>query len=397
MRAGMQTLLRLLRHEPQTASVSESEWLAVLTIAEEENLLPWIAAHLIAMAGQVPDSISRSAAEIRREAQRKAFAWSAALTQMLAAFHRRGIQAISLKGPWLAQRLYGDATLRACSDLDFLVRPSDWAAVEDMLRESGFSPLCSRDQRHRHWHHAGIHIEPHFRLTAPFDVENMDCEDVWSRAQFSKFGGVPGWLLSPADELLFLCIHAARHCFERLSILLDLSFAFRQLAPPNTADFGGLGSDFKDPLALCWMMARRLESPAAHPEMLPHWFTANRRLEKICDRVWEHCMLHPGTNRNRRPNHLYCVQLETPGWRRLRRRTLYTWFIITPHSERDIAFASRFHLHRNWQIWMLRPVRLLIKAARLALSRGKDPQGLLLSGSTFSKPRIIPSMKGTAS
>jgi hypothetical protein len=145
------------------------------------------------------------------------------------------------------------------------------------------------------------------------------------------------------------------------------------------------------------MMAGRLDSPAAHPALLPHWLAAHRRLEKISDRVWEHCMLHPGTNRYRRPNHLYCVQLENPGWRRLRRRSLYIWFVLTSHTQRDIDFASRFHLHRNWQIRMLRPVRLLIKAARLALSRGKDPQGLLLSGSTFAKPRIIPSMKGTAS
>jgi hypothetical protein len=367
MRAGMQTMLRLLRGEAHPESVSETEWLAVLAVAEEENLLPWIAAQMTAMAEHVPASISQSAAEIRDVAQRKAFAWSAALTQILAAFHERDIPVIALKGPWLAQRLYSDVALRAYSDLDFLVRQSDWDAVEVMLRDSGFCPLGCSNDRHRRWYHAGIQIEPHFQLTGSFD-EKMDCGGIWSRAQLSEFDGVQGWLLSPADELLFLSVHAARHGFGCLSLLLDLNLAFRLLAPPNPADFDGHRSVSNDTLALCWMLAKRLDNPAVRPAILPDWYAAQRRLEKIADRVWERCMHYPSTNSRRQPIYPYCVQLGTPRWRRLRRRALYTCFKLGSHSELDVAFAARFHLHRNWQIRMLRPVRLLIKAARAALS-----------------------------
>lgn len=398
MREGMQTLLRLLRNEPQPASVAEPEWLAVLTIAEEENLLPWIAARLVGMAGRIPDSISRSAAELRREAQREAFAWSAALKQMLAAFHERGIPVISVKGPWLAQRLYGDTALRAYSDLDFLVRPSDWAATEDLLRELGFCPARIRDERHGDWHRAGIRIEPHFRLTVPFDIVHLDSEDLWKRARLSEFHGAPGWLLSPSDELLFLCIHAARHCFERLSLLLDLKMAFRQLAPPALDGYAGREAYFHRSLALCWMLARRLESPGAHPAILPPWLSAHRRFEKIADRVWEQCMLHAGATHQRRPLPRYYLRLEASGWHRLRRCIHYIWIKLICRSDHDIAFASRLHLHRNWQVQMLRPVRLLIQASGIAPSRWNSPrQRPLFSDSIRRKPAIDASMKGRAS
>ena len=198
MRAGMQCLLDIVGERAQPNAVTESEWLSALDIAEEENLLPWLAGRLSRVSAQLPDSVCLRVEEIRREAQQKAFAWSAALKHLLRAFQQRGIPVISLKGPWLAERLYRDAALRSYSDLDFLVRRSDWIEAEKLLRDLGFSPSGPTNVRHRHWRGGGIDIELHIRLEHPVDF-HWGTEALWSRARLSDFHGVPGWLLAHSD------------------------------------------------------------------------------------------------------------------------------------------------------------------------------------------------------
>jgi Uncharacterised nucleotidyltransferase len=369
MRAGMPCLLGLLRHQ-QLACATESEWQDVLAIAQEENLLPWLASCLSSPQNQLPSSVSVSVLEICRQARHQAFLWSATLKHLLAAFHLRGIAVISLKGPWLAERLYGDASLRCYCDLDFLVRSCDWNAMEYTLSELGFSPLGPADDRHRRWQRAGIYIEPHFQLANPV-VFDLGIEGVWSRARVSEFHGAPGWLLAPADELLFLCVHAVRHCFERLSLLLDLNLAFRQLPQEDMSNYGRRSSELKNALALCWIMATRLEDLPPLPASSAAWLASHPHLEKIAGREWQRSMLRPASSINWLAADLFYVRMNTYGRSRFPNH-LRCARILLDHltgryvlASQDFDFAARFNLYRNWQVRMLRPVRLLLKMARL--------------------------------
>ena len=363
MRPGMQSLLRVARDQPQPSSHTESEWMDLLALAEQENVLPWVAARLSCGSIQVPGAISASVAAIRRIAIHHGFAWSAALKHMLAAFHHRGIPVISLKGPWLAERLYGDVASRAYSDLDLLVRPSDWSAVEIMLAELGFSPVAPSDGCHRRWRRAGIDIEPHFRLHRPHEFPG-DTNDLWNRAQLSEFRGVPAWRLAASDELLFLCTHAFRHCFERMSLLLDLAAGFRQFPLPSDMVLSQCGPEAHSALVLSWMMAARLESAPPLPSIAPDWIASRPHLKKIADQMWQRCMSRPGCSDWRTSRRLF-VDIERPGWRKSRRWLRYAGkfirVVFTSLAREDLLFARRFHLRHPWQARILRPFRLLVK------------------------------------
>jgi hypothetical protein len=363
MRAGMDCLLRLLRDQPQQENVAESDWLDVLAIAAEENLLPWVAARLASIPDCLPASINSTVAEIRREAQREAFAWSAALKHLLAAFYQRQIPLISLKGPWLAERLYGDAALRSYSDLDFLVRPCDWDATERLLTDLGFSPCGPANERHRRWHSHGIQVEPHYRLEDPshFDFDN---DGVWQRACPSQFHGVPGLLLVPGDELKFLCVHAVRHCFERLSLLLDLSYAFRRLSPPDVLESAQRSPQFENAVRLCWLLAKRLEDNPPFPTKSQELFA--ERSQNIANRVWQRFLVKPAGTPQWRETHFLYLEMETRGWYRLRRRIRFARILLTRLTDHDFDFAARFRLRHVWQVWMLRHLRLLVEATRLS-------------------------------
>src|SRR5580704_3860290 len=118
MRPGMGYLLEVLRGHLQPQRLDDSEWSALLGLAEEENVLFWVADRLLAQEGvQTPDQRKRLD-EIHRKAQLSTFVWTETLKGILQAFHGADVPVISLKGPCLAERLYGDAARRNCYDLD---------------------------------------------------------------------------------------------------------------------------------------------------------------------------------------------------------------------------------------------------------------------------------------
>src|SRR5207244_7442106 len=71
-------------------------------------------------------------------------------------------------------------------------------------------------------------IELHFRLSDGFGVE-IAAEEFISRAgTYRTARGIVANVLSPEDEMLFLCIHAAGHRFIRLSWLCDIKLLLRR-------------------------------------------------------------------------------------------------------------------------------------------------------------------------
>lgn len=356
MRAGMPALLALLRGE-STCAISSSEWLAALALAEQEYILPWTAACLSA-AGPSDSLLVERLHEIRRAAQISAFLWASALKATLAEFHRRHIPVVSLKGPWLGERLYGNADLRSYADLDLLVRRSDIPNAEALLGEIGFLPAGRRDDYQRPWLRGSTAIELHHDVENPLAFD-FHIDQVWQRAQPADFHGVPAWLLAPADERLFLCLHSVRHRFERFSHILDLVFAFRSW-PENPA------SSAQDPaadhvLAIGARLAIRLDPRLAIADPSSLRPRDRAALDALADQVWQERLHAPSPPIDWRAKHRFLLAIETRSWQRPLTRLRHLRILATRLIDADFAFAARFHMHRNWQVWLLRPIRLLLK------------------------------------
>lgn len=357
----MQPLLTLLRGEPLDG-ISSAEWMAALDLAEQENILPWAAACLSA-AGPWNSQLAERLHEIRRSTQISAFLWSSTLKSTLAEFHRRGIDVIALKGPWLAQRLYGDASLRNYTDLDILVRQADIARSEDLLNKLGFVPTRRRDDYERPWRRSSVTIELHHDVENPLAFD-FRIADVWRRAQPAEFHGVPAWLLAPDDERLFLCLHSARHRFERLSHILDLVFAFRSW--PDTSAHLPPDPAADHLLALGARMAARLDPRLTVPDPASLRLRDREAFDALADQLWQERMRAPALRLTWIAKHQFFLAIETRPWQRGCARLRYLRILLTRLIDADFAFAARFRLHRSWQVWLLRPIRLLFKAARAA-------------------------------
>ncbi len=158
-----------------------------------------------------------------------------ALDAALDALEAGGIRAAVLKGPALVERFYPDPSLRCSSDLDILVADADTDRAVAALEPLGYSVETGVSARYARRHHHHLHlagrppvIELHFRAYVGFGV-TMAAEDLLDRARPHRTaGGARSLVLAPEDEALYLAVHAAGHCFDRLLWLYDLKLLVEQ-------------------------------------------------------------------------------------------------------------------------------------------------------------------------
>ena len=363
MRPGMQLLLEILRGQSCKRTIDDTEWGATLALAEEEHVLGWAVARVRARNMPVTQAIAGRFGQVERDAAIAAFYWSSELKGLLLAFNQAGVATVPLKGPFLAERLYGSSALRDNRDLDLLVSRADLAQAEDALSAAGFV-AGSADDYHRPWHRQSTTVELHH------DVENrlafdFQVESAMRRAHAAAFQGEPCRQLAAEDELLFLCLHAARHRYERLSLIVDLQLAFEKL-PATTMEWklrpevAGLDNL----LALGAGMVSRMQPGAGVVAPVAMARREADHLERVADRLWQRLLVRSSEPLDWRAVHAFFLEMELAGWRRLNRRVRHLRILQVRLIDVDYAFAARFGLKKAWQAHMLRPLRLALESVR---------------------------------
>ena len=345
----MQALVGVLRGQ----SLESSEAETVLALASEQHVLPFVVHRLL---NGPSDATLAQLQAAHRDATIAAFFWSSELRGLLRASAEAGIDVIALKGPSLAERVYGGTALRTSHDLDLLVRKPDYAAAESLLGRLGFAPAGSTDDYHRQWRRASCTVELHFDIENPLAID-FAIAGAWRNSIAATFAQQPCRLLAPADELLFLCIHGVRHRFERLSLVLDIALALDHFtdAPlqlrPEVANLERL-------LLLGVAMARHFRPDVRLPSTLSP--TERDRIEALAAQLWLELTSEIPKELDWSAQHDFFVETELTPVRRLTRRAAHLRIAATRLIDPDFAFARRFGLTRPWQAWMLRPIRLLL-------------------------------------
>ncbi len=151
------------------------------------------------------------------------------LFSVIGALAKRDLVPVLLKGHGLATRLYDAPLNRPSTDVDVLVQPPDLPVVREALEALHLhaQPDPALADVHLEHHHeafagpAGL-VEVHFRLFAGFGMATFDDVGVELRSRHAQLEGHPVRYLSPEDEFVYLCVHAANHAFLRASWLVDL-------------------------------------------------------------------------------------------------------------------------------------------------------------------------------
>ncbi|HEX8458030.1 MAG TPA: nucleotidyltransferase family protein [Pyrinomonadaceae bacterium] len=212
------------------------DWKLVIAYAESHGLVPLLYFHLHARAAEkVPPTVYEKLREQFRRISALNVYLSGELRRLLKLFAARDIDAIPYKGPALAVKAYGQISLRHFGDLDIIVRRRDVPRIIDLLVAEGYAlhpplnpvqqSLMLRTQCNlpftRDAHR--LIVEIHWRVSARLFSSPLDEDALWRTLHAETFEGMQINALAPEDLLLSLCVHGAKHLWERLSWITDIS------------------------------------------------------------------------------------------------------------------------------------------------------------------------------
>ena len=165
---------------------------------------------------------------------RKNLMMTGELIKILDILNYNKIDAIPYKGPLLADLAYGNLSFREFDDIDILINKSDALTVKRLMLSEGYllelpvkitdSLYLNMDSEYRffnennnvkseiNWNFEGIFF------SFPFDP-NFLFEDLIT----FKFNGFNTNIFSPVNHLIIMCIHGAKHDWNRLSWICDIS------------------------------------------------------------------------------------------------------------------------------------------------------------------------------
>jgi len=201
-----------------------------LSLAEEHGVIARLHARL--PEESIPEEVQRSLEERRRAQLLSTLSMTAELFRLLERFRATGVESMVVKGPVLSVRAYGDPGLRQYVDLDFLIRSRDLLPATRALIDSGYDPHVPIEAIE-----AGkipgeyLFMRPGTRLLVELHTERtfryfprpLPMEDYFERKTVVSLDGNCVPALSAEDEFVLVCIHGAKHFWERLMWVTDVA------------------------------------------------------------------------------------------------------------------------------------------------------------------------------
>jgi hypothetical protein len=210
-----------------------ADWAQLLVLAEDHG----VAGHLTASLRDleeplVPLEIRQSLADRQRARNFFTLRLNVELFRVLDRFTSEGIGALVVKGPVLAMQAYGDPAIRSYGDLDLLVRQRDIRRATELMSAAGYVaevPLSAIDagkipgQYLFSMPDSKLIVELHNDCTLRYFPRRLPLEECFSRQIRVRLDSHEAPALSVEDELVLICIHGAKHFWERLMWIADVA------------------------------------------------------------------------------------------------------------------------------------------------------------------------------
>ena len=194
------------------------------------------------LSEQLPPAVAESVQQMARNTAMQSLKLTHELKRVSALLQLHQIEFVVLKGPPLAQQLYGNPGLRFSKDIDILVQEKDVERANTLLSGHSylrvFPPLdfpevamsrykeFSKDYVYRH-RDSGSELELHWRFNNNPHLLELDVFEPFRHITSCKLAGMELPVLSSTHQALYLMTHAARSSWGRLSWLTDIAALLR--------------------------------------------------------------------------------------------------------------------------------------------------------------------------
>lgn len=361
------TLLRAIaRHSmrPNAGAIHDAaalvqDWEGFLRLARAHRMAPMAFRYLTDAEAPVPQGIRESLAGEYEFNLCQSLLSASELLEVLEAFAQERIAAMPFKGIALAASAWRDPELRACGDLDLLIRQEDLEPATAILEERGFRrALAPEKESHERVFlrdRDGVIVELRWVLDFVYARygRELGFEWAWRAHRSTRLNGAEIPAMSPEKTLILLGMHASKHVWSRLMWVCDVA---QIIASAPDLDWNEAASDARSlglwkPLALGILLAHRMAGTSiACP--LVFSILQDRSLVTLANHFEENLLIKPGVGpAGRVPYSLRLLDL------RDRLRIFLSGQILLP-NERDRAtlpFAGPLLLY-----YFIRPLRILL-------------------------------------
>ena len=211
-------------------------WPQVASVAFEHHLEPFVYENIkVAGDGRVPSLCMDSMREAARRTGAMAVLLFSELLRVYEIFQAQGVPLIPIKGPVLGWLAYGTLMRRRFLDLDFFVPQKHMRRAAVLFKSAGYSaqfdrvpenpgPTDSVPGQYSFLREATrTQIELHTERTLRYFPVPLDFEKMSRRLITVQLCGARLRSFSIEDSLVMLCVHGAKHFWERLSWIVDIA------------------------------------------------------------------------------------------------------------------------------------------------------------------------------
>jgi len=212
------------------------DWDAVIRNAQYHKVIPLLHRTLTThFKKDVPAHVLARIAALFKSNSLHSLVVSASLINVIKLLQKHAIEVLPVKGPILAEKLYGSIAMRTYSDVDILVHQRDIEKVLTILMENEYTLHPEGIRRStflkflKHYHHGrlidnnGVLIELHWELSGFYVPAPMTLESLQTFLIKSTFNNCP--ILDLTDEInyIFFSLHSNKHCFTKLDYVCTIA------------------------------------------------------------------------------------------------------------------------------------------------------------------------------
>ncbi len=225
---------------------SQIDWSLLLRMAAFHRLSLLLFRHLqLVVCNDIPEQVLEDLHRAAITASASNLLFTANLHKIIALFNSNTIQVIPFKGPALSQAAYGNINRRWFGDLDFLVAEKDAIKARNLLIANGYNceTQIAGDRKEAFLRKENcfamvntsnnINIDLHWELTGRYSLVPLYLEDIIERATTIKLAAWQFPTLSVEDNIVFLCIHSSKHCWQPLENINCISELIRNTEKIN--------------------------------------------------------------------------------------------------------------------------------------------------------------------
>ena len=147
------------------------------------------------------------------------------LKEILRRSNEKGIRVVLLQGIALLEKIYKDFGLRPLTDIDLWVLPEKRDVFDTLLTQLGYQrdPLYPNTfKKNKTIVDINSHILWADRIRSRGHLLTKSQHAIYDNIEISNFEGEPVGCLDEIDQVLYLSLHAFKHCASRFVWLVDI-------------------------------------------------------------------------------------------------------------------------------------------------------------------------------